>query len=246
MVPTEPWNRAGVHHFSASRPYSHPAAGSRFHIAGSPPSCERKKTVVQSLIADIDTAAITLKEHAMESRSDQHTDAVFARHYHALAGPLTGFIQRLVYRRDIAEELVQDVFLRIFERGIDIGDKPGEAAALVYTMGRNITIDYLRRLRNERHKYRLLRADGTAPDQGCDRSVEEAWVDGQVISTLHDTIDALPDDDRRLFLERNFDNVSGAALARDRGVSTYRIRRIEQGVRTRIRERLKGFYPDAT
>lgn len=178
----------------------------------------------------------------MDTTTDAQFIESFTSCYRAFLERLTRYIRRYVNRRDIAEELAQEVFLRLYERRVSLAGESGRVVALLYTMGRNIAIDHLRRLAAERRKYQLLQASEAALDRDLNRPLEESWVDGQILSTLHDTIDSLPDDERRLYLARHFSSVSGAALAREHGLSEYRIRRIERVMRRRIRERLGPLY----
>lgn len=72
-----------------------------------------------------------------------------ARLYDATAPQLLGVIHRLVRRRDLAEEILHDVFLRVWERAASYAPERGPAMAWLVSVARHAALDTLRRRQRE-------------------------------------------------------------------------------------------------
>lgn len=71
--------------------------------------------------------------------------AALARLYEAAAPQLFGLALRMVRRRDLAEEIVQDAFLTAWSHAGDFDERRGTAQAWLAAILRNRAIDLLRR-----------------------------------------------------------------------------------------------------
>ncbi len=75
-----------------------------------------------------------------------HRDRVaFAEVYRATSAKLLGVIIRILHRRDIAEEVLQEVYVTLWERAADF--EPGRASPITWlsTIARNRALDVARR-----------------------------------------------------------------------------------------------------
>ncbi len=90
----------------------------------------------------------------------------FATLYRATSAKLWGIIVRIVPRRDIAEDLLQDVYVRIWERAG--GFDPAKASPITWmvSIARNRAIDEIRRRRpvSIEDAPEALEIEGTDPD----------------------------------------------------------------------------------
>jgi RNA polymerase sigma factor (sigma-70 family) len=68
----------------------------------------------------------------------------FDQAYATYAGPLLGFLLRLTGRRDLAEDVLQHVFLRLAERGPELR-VDSDLRAWLFAVARNATVSQLRR-----------------------------------------------------------------------------------------------------
>lgn len=69
--------------------------------------------------------------------------------YTVTAPQLLGVIHRLVRRRDLAEEILHDVFLRVWERAASFAPDRGSAMAWLVSVARHAALDTLRRRQRE-------------------------------------------------------------------------------------------------
>ena len=75
--------------------------------------------------------------------------AAFARLYEEASSKLFGVAVRMLHRRDLAEEALQDAFLKIWQRAGDFDPKRGAAMTWMVSILRNRVLDLMRRKREE-------------------------------------------------------------------------------------------------
>jgi RNA polymerase sigma-70 factor (ECF subfamily) len=128
---------------------------------------------------------------------------------------LFNFLLRSVHNRARAEELLQDVFLRVI-RAKDRYERTARFSTWVYTIARNICVDESRRARFRRHaslEEKRGKGDGggvslldvTSADQVA---TDEAAEGPRLRDRMAEAIDNLPDDQREVFLMRQLGGLS--------------------------------------
>jgi RNA polymerase sigma-70 factor (ECF subfamily) len=83
------------------------------------------------------------------TRVGQADRAAFARLYQEASSKLFGVAVRMLHRRDLAEEALQDAFLKIWQRAGDFDPKRGAALTWMVSIVRNRALDLMRRKREE-------------------------------------------------------------------------------------------------
>jgi RNA polymerase sigma-70 factor, ECF subfamily len=79
-----------------------------------------------------------------------HRDRVaFAELYRATSAKLFGIILRILKRRDLAEEVLQEVYVKIWDRAGDFDPKMASPITWMATIARNRALDEIRRKRPE-------------------------------------------------------------------------------------------------
>lgn len=153
--------------------------------------------------------------------------------------PLFNFILRSVRERDRAEELLQDVFLKVLQRSTEFQGN-SKFSTWLYTIARNLCIDTSRKMVFRRHRSldAPLRADEAEGATLLDRVASPAPdADRQAIG--HDlqariaaAIEELPDEQREVFLMRELQNMAFKEIADVVGVP-------ENTVKSRMRYALE-------
>lgn len=135
-------------------------------------------------------------------------------------GPLFNFILRSVKRRDIAEELLQETFVRII-RSAPKYQQTAKFTTWAYTIARNICIDRARKFKN-RQEYSLNHAIGgdangaTYQDSLVDESAAAGSVDidkRMFLERLQNALDQLPEEQREVFIMREFSGLKFHEIA---------------------------------
>jgi RNA polymerase sigma-70 factor (ECF subfamily) len=156
--------------------------------------------------------------------------------------PLYNFALRQVRSAALAQDIVQDVFVRVVQ---GVGDFKGHSrfSTWCFTIARNLCIDHARKQSLRRHASLDQPGSGTDDGEGQtlgDRTADahpRATVDRSVIGdqlgdSIARAVDALPDDQREVFLLREIGQVPFKEIAEITGVP-------ENTVKSRMRYALE-------
>lgn len=134
---------------------------------------------------------------------------------------LFNFILRSTGRRDLAEELLQETFLRIIKSAPKY-QKTAKFTTWAYTIARNLCIDRARKF-SKRKEYSLDRTIGDSDDGGAtylDQLVDEQAAAGSMdlekrvfLERLKDALEQLPDEQRDVFVMREFSDLKFREIA---------------------------------
>ena len=132
---------------------------------------------------------------------------LLVRHYER---PLYNFILRSVRRRERAEEILQDVFLRIVQRSHDFKGQ-SKFSTWLYTIARNLCIDQSRKMVFRRHASldAPLRTGGDADGPSLlertatnEHGTERRAIAKDLAARIAEAVEELPEDQREVFLMR--------------------------------------------
>lgn len=148
-------------------------------------------------------------------------EVLLARH----RGAVYSFLLRSVRDPAVAEDLFQETFLRVVQRS-DQFTGQSRFTTWLYTIARNLTVDHARRMRHRRHASLDAPTHGEAGDSrllgdgiaGPDRGADRAAIQNQASETLRVALDALPDEQREVFLLRQIDGLAFAEIASILGI----------------------------
>ncbi len=154
--------------------------------------------------------------------------------------PVYNFILRSVRQRDRAEELLQDVFLRVVQRS---GDFKGQSkfSTWLYTIARNMCIDHSRKMQFRRHRSLDAPSRGRDSEEGPsmldrvpgkDLGADRDAIGGELRKKIAAAIEVLPDDQREVFLMRQVSHLPFKEIADIVGVP-------ENTVKSRMRYALE-------
>lgn len=158
--------------------------------------------------------------------------------------PIYNFVLRQLRVPALAEDVTQDVFMRLVQNAAEFKHE-ARFLTWLYTIARNLCVDQLRKLSHRRH----ASLDQPAGDSAGDRllaesvsdpnpmtSAEHRAVSSEVRSSIVAAVDALPEDQREVFLLREVGNLPFRDIAEITGAA-------ENTVKSRMRyalERLKA------
>jgi len=162
--------------------------------------------------------------------------------------PIYNFVLRQLRAPSLAEEVTQDVFMRLVQNAAEFKHE-ARFLTWLYTIARNLCIDQLRKLSHRRHasldQPQAGQSDApllgdTLADPNPQASAERGALSSEVRSSIVKAIDALPDDQREVFLLREVGNLPFRDIAEITGVA-------ENTVKSRMRyalDRLKDALCD--
>jgi RNA polymerase sigma-70 factor, ECF subfamily len=169
----------------------------------------------------------------------------FTEVYRKYSKAVTRYLGRVVFNRDLAEDLSQDVFVKLFEKNVQLDPESSRTPSYLFAVARNTAIDYMRRKRVESDKIKSMRLEDAVMDRRFYEDIGNAQMRGEIISTLADVINSFPEDQRRLLIKKNFENRDSASVARDGGTSVYLFKKIEQEFNRRVRDSFRHYFPGA-
>lgn len=147
----------------------------------------------------------------------------------------------------LAEDLSQEVFLRVVERNSAFKHE-AKFTTWLYAIARNLCVDTLRKMAHRRHPSldEPLAAGGslgdTVRDEHPSASAERMAAGREAAGTITATLEAMPEEQREVFLLREVGGLPFAEIAKVTGVP-------ENTVKSRMRyalERLRdGLEPDS-
>lgn len=163
--------------------------------------------------------AQTRSVETMTTRSDQIAQIYAAEH-----GRLTRQILRRIGCHSTASDLVQDIFLRIWERATSWNGSP---SAFLTRCAQNAVVDYARSQKVRRAAFATLEAQ--APPSPA--SPFEIVAARQTIRSVDDTLAALPRRTRHIFLlnrihGRSFVEIAGVMEISERAVAKHMARAV--------------------
>lgn len=137
-------------------------------------------------------------------------------------GPLFNVVLRSVRDRGRAEEIYQDVWMKVIERCDDFrGD--AKFSTWLYTIARNLSIDHQRKMKFRAH----ASLEATPPRSGlpvAERahnpgpSTEQLAIGGLVRQRIANAVEGLPDEQREVFLLRQLQGLAFKEIAEVVGV----------------------------
>lgn len=154
--------------------------------------------------------------------------------------PLYNFIARSVRRRDLAEELLQDVFMKVVQRSADFKGS-SKLSTWLYTIARNLCIDHSRKMVFRRHKSLDSPGRPGKDDEGpslVERTAADSLTaDRQAIANdlsvrITAAVEELPEEQREVFLMRQLQGMAFKDIADVVGVP-------ENTVKSRMRYALE-------
>ena len=146
-----------------------------------------------------------------------------------------GFLQRRVKRRDIAEEILQDAFVRSIARGGSLREDES-AVAWFYRLLRNAIVDHMR---DEAFEQRGRAALARETDLNASGELDQDLID-TICACVTSLLGTLKSDYataiRRVELEGESLQTFAAAMGITRGNATVRLFRARQALRRRIEQ----------
>ncbi|HOT45814.1 MAG TPA: sigma-70 family RNA polymerase sigma factor [Spirochaetota bacterium] len=171
-------------------------------------------------------------------------DEVFSVNYRLYAAAVIRFLRRIVHDLHVSEEICQDVFLRVYEKRIDLDPESPQTLNFFFTAAKNAAIDFIRRKRCEEEKLRSIQVEEAVLDRQFYEDIENMCLRGEVLSTLSDVISGFPENRRAVVAARCIDGRPAASLARESGMSAYHVRKIEREAHRKIRSAMERYFGD--
>ncbi|HEY8142583.1 MAG TPA: sigma-70 family RNA polymerase sigma factor [Kofleriaceae bacterium] len=174
-------------------------------------------------------------ERDLVDRLRRGDGAAFDSVYAAFRAPIYGFLARLSGRRDLAEELLQETFVRLAARATTLREDT-RLGAWLYTVARNLHVSQTRMTALD--AARVDRASLMDPARPPTPFEEAAASQTQI--ALERALASLPDSYREVLLLVAVDRMEPSEAAEVVGVSPETLRQRLSRARTMMKEALAG------
>ncbi len=173
-------------------------------------------------------------------RGDRDAFALLVRRYNK---QVYNFVLRQLRSPSLSEDVTQDVFMRLVQNAAEFKHE-ARFSTWLYAIARNLCIDQLRRLQHRRHPSldQPMTSDGdgrtlgeSVAAQHPSTSAERSAASSQMQASIVRAVDALPEEQREVFLLREIADLPFRDIAEITGVP-------ENTVKSRMRyalDRLK-------
>ena len=165
----------------------------------------------------------------LRRRDSKTYEVVFKKYYQ----PLVMFFMRHVGNEDVAKDIVQDIFFKLFESGHSLPDN-FQLKSWFYRVARNAAVDYLRHLQVE-DKYKFLMAEAMISISDIDEEIDE-----QVYAKVNLAIESLPEQCRLIIKLNVLEGKKYQEIAEELGITVNTIRtQVSRGYK-KLRDILSG------
>ena len=132
--------------------------------------------------------------------------------FHKYYPPLTGYAFKIVQDMDIARDLVQDLFVKLYQNRKKVEIR-FSFKAYCYTAVRNACLKYVERERNREKRHQEI---AHRSDQAVDRDL---LVESEDEYRVYQAIDSLPPQCRRIFWMNRMDGKKNGEIAEELKIS---------------------------
>lgn len=166
-------------------------------------------------------------------------EQAFAELFHAYRNKLYSFVYDMTGMASKAEDVVQEVFLRIWQQRTGLG-QIDNFNAYIFRMCRNYVIDQLRKAARET----VLRSNLLLSEDRAAEDPEDSLLRKEVRQKLQEAIDHLPPQQRRIFLLHRERGWKHQQIADELGLSVSTVQNHLFRALASVREFLNTRYPD--
>jgi len=144
------------------------------------------------------------------------------------------YLKLFIYNDAIAEDLMQETFIKLYEIDKDISPQLDGVKNLIYRIARNKAIDYMRRKKRELKKLKEVQYDEINLSNKFYNDIENIYFNEEMISTIKDTINSFPEIEKNIFFDKIVFDKKTTVVSRENSISCYKVDKIENKIRKRI------------
>ena len=175
-------------------------------------------------------------DHIWEKVQQSDDSTAFGLLYHQFYQGLCQYASQLTGDRYVAEEVVQDVFLKVWDKRKEVFSQDGSIRKYLFRMVHNQCLDILRKSRTRKESFiQLLPPEAWArisESYGFDENLIEQLDAEDLALRIQQFIAQLPAQCREIFTKSRFENKSNEEIATEMNLS-------ENTVKTQIYRALR-------
>ena len=139
-------------------------------------------------------------------------ESAFARVYDRYSPILLGLMLRILRSRAEAEDVLQEVFLQVWQRAHSFDAERGRAFTWLVTLARSRAIDRLRSV-GSRERAALASAEEVPPESESSEWADTAAIRAERAEAVRDALAELPEEQRQVLLLAYLEGMSQSEIA---------------------------------
>lgn len=151
--------------------------------------------------------------------------------------PVLNTIYRLINQKEDAEDLTQEVFLKIYQSAEKYTPQ-AKFTTWLYKIVYNTSFSYLKKRKN--FKPLSLEVESTIPDKAL--SIEEQVIQAETAEGIKKAVDSLPVQQRMAIILKQYDDLSYEEIAEIMKTSVSSVKSLLFRARENLKDRLKAYY----
>ncbi len=180
----------------------------------------------------------------MHSKNKKSNGNRVAECYSRYGSTLLKIIDKRIQNPHIAEDILHDLFLKLHRNGLEIDPLGERTRGYLITAAKNLVKDYFRSTEFENANVLNVNFETLDPDLYPTPSLEEIYIEGEVISTLCDSIEKLHPDERIIYLRHHILKHRTKEIAADFGISEFRMRKVLRRIASFLKDNLHDYNGD--
>ena len=144
-------------------------------------------------------------------------ERAFASLYDRYSSILFGLLVRILHSRAEAEDVLQEVFLQVWQQARSFDASRGRAFTWLVTLARSRAIDRLRALDSRERAARRSAADAPPPANGGEEWADAAASRSERAEVVRGALAELPEEQRQVLLLAYLDGMSQSEIAAAKG-----------------------------
>ncbi len=176
--------------------------------------------------------------------SNSQYEIYFIELYRENIDPVVRFAGKFLNDLHLCEEIAQETFLRLYRKRIVLKPDIAKVRNYLFTVARNLITDHVRK--RDVEEKRLIEAFylEISPEDLCCNELEEAFIEGEIIDALHESIEEFPEYEQEIYLGMTLNGEVFKEISREKNISFYRMKGIQKKIDDVIRIRLKNIWED--
>jgi RNA polymerase sigma factor (sigma-70 family) len=174
--------------------------------------------------------------------SDRDFKSEFERIYTSYKNRVFSILKKIINCTQTAEDLTHEVFIRIIEKWPKFNnvDTPGERS-YISRIAVNCAKDYIRKKGREQRKHDKIAFQDITLSPEFYINIEDLYIEGEVQETLYDAIQSLSGMEQKVMVEKIICENRDYHITRRNKISHYMLKKIEQKVSDRIRDKFMDY-----
>lgn len=176
----------------------------------------------------------------------QNNDAVYRNNfsltYSRYSRYVSDRIDSMVMNRDISEEISQDVFMKLYEKRTPLDPGSPTIKSFLTLVAKHRAIDYMKRYQREDRAMQNIGIENIDCGSTFYSELENSFIEGEVLSTLHDVLHELPEVERNIIVDKFFYKKTLTEISREIDRSSTTVTRLFHHAKIQLRRRFTAYY----